>query len=75
MLERCKKMMTNCFEGDLTLTKLTLWLTAALCFAVGVIYGLMLAPWTRGVSIGCNNSSQQDCCFGCGRADEDEEES
>ncbi|MCM1553539.1 MAG: hypothetical protein NC092_12720 [Butyrivibrio sp.] len=74
MLERCKEVLNNCFEGDVTLTKLTLWLLAALCFTAGIVYGLVLAPWTRGVAIGCNNVKQDDCCFGGGCMQEDEED-
>ena len=73
MLERCREILDDCFEGDVTLAKLTLWLIAALCFTLGIVYGLMLAPWTRGVSIGCNNVTHEDCCFG-GCMEEDEED-
>lgn len=74
MLEKCKMMFDNCFEGDVTLAKLTLWLIAALCFTVGIVYGLMLAPWTKGVSIGSNNVIRDDCRHGRCCMGEDEED-
>ncbi len=74
MRERCKRAMAVCFEGDVTIGKAMLWLLAAVCLLAGAVYGLMMAPWTHGVTIGCNNTSQNDCCFGSGCCAENEEE-
>lgn len=62
-MEKCresiKRWMKTCFEGDLTMPKLTFWLAAAVCLLAGVVYGLMAAPRTHGIhkNIGCNNGN------------------
>ncbi len=73
MIEKCRKLMTNCFEGDVTLPKLTLWMTVIACLSMGVAYGLLMAPWTRGVTIGSNNG-HENCSFGADCRQKGEEE-
>lgn len=55
-----KKIATACeklFNGQITVNKRDLWLIGALCLFVGIVYGLVTAPWTHGVSIGCHNGN------------------
>ncbi len=74
MIRRCKEIIAACFEGDVTMSKVTLWLLAAACLSAGVVYGLKKAPWTHGVTIGCNNGNQGNCVYGNTGDGEDEEE-
>lgn len=69
MLEKVKRLAENCFGGDTIVSKRDLWFIGGICFLAGVVYGMLLAPWTRGVQIGCNNGN--GCC--CGDFEEDEE--
>ena len=75
------------FDGELTMTKVDFWLIVLLVFVVGLLYGLMKAPWTHGVkmAIGSNNGNNNhvnpadddecECeCIGCCECDEEEEE-
>lgn len=61
MLEKVKNLTKQCFEGDVTVTKVTLWLIGVSCLLAGVVYGLCIAPWTHGVTIGCNNGCHNTC--------------
>lgn len=62
-MEKCrenfKRWMKTCFEGEVTIPKVTFWLAAAVCLLTGVVYGLMVAPRTHGIqkNYGCNNGN------------------
>ena len=58
----CREWVKNCFEGEITLTKVDLWLIALVCLMAGTLRGLKKAPATHGVMIGSNNGNT----FGCG---------
>lgn len=55
-----KKRISACFEGEVTVPKTTIWLTGMLCLTAGIVYGLLAAPWTRGVEIACNNGNEEN---------------
>ena len=40
MKEKLKEITERCFEGDLTLPKVTIWLIGAVCLLGGIVYGL-----------------------------------
>ena len=51
------ELTKKCFEGEVTLTKVTLWLALTTCLLAGIVYGLRKAPMTHGMMIGCNNGN------------------
>lgn len=71
--EKCRKLKEVCFEGEVTMTKTTLWMIAAICLLAGIIRGLRMAPMTHGVMIGCGNgngsgnANGSDCEAGTGK--------
>lgn len=62
MMRKAKKMLETYFVGDVIVSKRTLWLAGAVCLLAGIVYGLVTAPWTHGVTIGSYN--QSDCTYG-----------
>lgn len=73
MLEKMKTLAKQCFEGDLTMPKVNLWLIGAICLLAGIVYGLCIAPFTHGVTIGCNNGNS-NCIWDDAEESEDEDE-
>ncbi len=87
MKEFLEEKKEQLLDGEVTMTKVDLWLIVMLVFVVGVLYGLLKAPWTHGVkmTIGSNNGSNNnvnaaedddecECeCIGCCEMDEEEE--
>ena len=69
--EKCRKLREACFEGEVTMTKATLWMIAAICLLAGIIHGLRMAPMTHGVMIGCGNGNGSGCGNGDGSGCED----
>jgi len=67
MRKKWTVLYENWFEGDITLSKATLWLACAVCLLAGIVYGLRKAPWTHGVMIGSNNGNNSGNGKGCGR--------
>lgn len=63
--ESCRKLKETWFEGEVTLTKASLWMIAGLCLLAGIIHGLRMAPMTHGVIIGCGNGNGSGCGSGC----------
>ena len=55
--EKCRKLREACFEGEVTMTKATLWMIAAICLLAGIIHGLRMAIMTHGVMIECGNGN------------------
>ena len=47
MKAKLRELARNCFEGELTLRKTTLWLIGAACLLGGIVYGLKTAPVTH----------------------------
>ena len=83
MKEFLEEKKEQLFDGELTITKLDFWLIVLLVFTVGVLYGLVKAPWTHGVkmTIGSNNGSnnnvgaEDECeCIGCCECEEEKDE-
>ncbi len=89
MKEYLEEKKQQLFDGELTITKIDFWLIVMLVFTVGVLYGLLKAPWTHGVTIGSNNGNNNytgsdcdcddcDCgeceCIGCCECEEDDED-
>ncbi len=64
--EKCRKLKETCFDGEVTMTKTTLWMIAGLCLLAGIIRGLRMAPMTHGVIIGCGNGNGSGCGNGDG---------
>ena len=58
-----QKLMEQCFQGELTMPKVTLWLVGAVCMLAGIVYGLCIAPLTHGITIGSNNGNCNDCTW------------
>ena len=71
---KLKELVKNCFSGEVTLPKATLWLFGAVCLLGGIVYGLKTAPMTHGVMIASNNGNNNGNNSGNGREQEDEEE-
>lgn len=44
-------------EGDVTMSKKQLWLVLICVMMTGIVYGLLKAPMTHGVRIGCYNGN------------------
>lgn len=63
--EGFKKLKETWFEGEVTLTKASLWMIAGLCLLAGIIHGLRMAPMTHGVIIGCGNGNGSGCGSDC----------
>lgn len=57
MGDRMREWKRSCFEGELTVPKVTLWLAGAVCLLAGIVYGLKAAPMTHGLNIGSNNGN------------------
>ncbi len=57
--ERCRRLKEICFDGEVTMTKTTLWMA-------GIVRGLRMAPMTHGVMIGCGNGNGSGCGNGDG---------
>lgn len=75
MKEKLKEITERCFEGDLTLPKVTIWLIGAVCLLGGIVYGLKTAPMTHGMMIGNNNGNNNNGNgYGCSCKAEDEKE-
>ena len=67
--ERCRRLKEICFDGEVTMTKTTLWMVAGLCLLAGIVRGLRMAPITHGVMIGCG----ADCEAGTGKLEQGNE--
>ena len=73
--EKCIELKEAWFDGEVTMTKATLWMIAAICLLAGIIRGLRMAPMTHGVMIGCGNGNRSgsgnangsDCEAGTGK--------
>lgn len=59
-MEKLKENLQNIFCGEMIVNKRDFWLVGGICFLAGVVYGLFMAPWTRGVSI-CSNNGNGNC--------------
>lgn len=55
--EKWKNLMHRWFDGDLTMPKVYLWMAGLICLLAGILYGLLAAPVTHGLMIGCNNGN------------------
>ncbi|MCM1182581.1 MAG: hypothetical protein NC337_04310 [Roseburia sp.] len=51
--EKCKKL----FVGEVTLSKKELWVLAFVCMLFGIVFGLLKAPLTHGITISCGNNN------------------
>lgn len=51
--EKCKKF----FVGEITLQKKELWVIAFVCVLFGIVFGLLKAPLTHGITISCGNNN------------------
>ena len=74
VLKKMKKLMQQCFEGEVTMSKMMLWLIAFVCLLAGVVYGLRIAPMTHGVTVASNNGNQSHCIWGAKDEAEKEED-
>ena len=52
-----KEKMELLFDGEITLLKTDFWLAALVIFLLGVLYGLMKAPLTHGITVSCDNNN------------------
>ena len=52
-----KEKMELLFDGEITLLKTDFWLAALVIFLLGVLYGLMKAPLTHGITVSCGNNN------------------
>lgn len=73
---KCRNLYEKCFVGEKVLDKSTLWLVCAVVFMAGLVYGLLIAPLTHGVTISCgnNNGSNNSNNRGCGVGELDDED-
>lgn len=74
MKEKWTELREKWFEGEVTLSKVTLWLACAACLLAGIVYGLRKAPWTHGVAIGSNNGNNNGNNSGNGKINGGEED-
>lgn len=58
--EKLNATATKLFHGELTMKKTDLWLIGTVCLLTGIVYGLIKAPWTHGVTIASNNGNQKN---------------
>lgn len=75
--ENLQKLTKNCFEGQVTVSKVNLWLAMTACLLFGIVYGLRKAPMTHGVMIGSYNGNAFGGCHKkekCGGQAEDGKE-
>ena len=66
-MEKMKELSTKLFCGETIVNKRDLWFVGGLCLLAGIVYGLLMAPWTHGVTIGCGNGNgccKEGCCEG-----------
>lgn len=68
---KLKEWVKNCFEGEVTLPRTTVWLIGAACLLLGIVYGLKTAPMTHGMMIGSNNGNNNGNNSGNGHKKED----
>ena len=54
------EITTELTEGNVTMSKKELWLIVICAIMTGIVYGLLKAPMTHGVRIGCNNGNNND---------------
>lgn len=73
-MEKVKEYAQKLFQGETIVNKRDLWFVGGICLLAGIVYGLLLAPWTHGVTIGCNNGCNNGNGGCCGDGSEDEEE-
>ncbi len=73
---KLRNLAKKCFEGELTMPKALFWLIGITCVLAGIVYGLCAAPFTHGVSIGCNNNNGKydNCIWGTDEESEEDEE-
>ena len=57
------EVTTELTQGDVTMSKRELWLVVICCFMTGLVYGLMKAPKTHGVRIGCYNGNNNSGAY------------
>ncbi len=68
---KCDEWKEKMLDGEITMEKTTFWLLLAVILLAGILYGLLTAPMTHGVTIGCNNNCVPEDFFD---GDEDEDE-
>jgi len=68
---KMKKLAKQCFVGELTMPKAILWLIGINCVLAGIVYGLVIAPVTHGITIGSNNGNYDNCIWGNEEKDEE----
>lgn len=74
-MKKGKELATKLFTGETIVNKRDLWFVGGICLLAGIVYGLLLAPWTKGVTIGCNNGNGWNgCCGGEGCSGDGEKE-
>lgn len=61
--KKLEKLAHQCFDGDVTMPKVWFWMIGAICLLSGIVYGLLCAPLTHGVTIGSNNGNNTNCGF------------
>lgn len=64
--KKCRELGRFCFEGEVTVTKVNLWLALTTCLMAGIVYGLRKAPFTHGIMIGSNNGNGNGNGNSCG---------
>lgn len=74
MVMKMKRLAKQCFEGDVTMPKVILWLICIICVLAGIVYGLCVAPFTHGIAIGSNNGNYSECIWGSEEREEEDEE-
>lgn len=65
--EKCRKL----FVGEVTLRKKELWVIAFVCVLFGIVFGLLKAPLTHGITISCGNNNGN--VYGAGEKDDEKE--
>jgi hypothetical protein len=54
-----KRLARKCFDGEVTMAKVTYWTLALVCLLTGIVFGLLAAPATHGIIIGSNSGNVQ----------------
>lgn len=57
ILDKWKKFHTRMFEGEVTFLKTDFWLMMLIAALLGVLWGLLHAPLTHGVSVAVGNNN------------------
>lgn len=57
MREKCRRFCTQMFDGEVTFKKTDFWLLMLIAALLGMLWGLIHAPFTHGVTVEVGNNN------------------